>query len=71
MVSERTVADLKAKLAERDRRIKELDGAIRTFLYGGNIREGEITAKGCNCRYTLESVEALEAALASKGVSRG
>ena len=67
----RMLVEHQEAIAERDRRIAELEGAIRTFLYDGNIREGAITANGCTCKYALESVEALDAALAGKGVSRG
>lgn len=56
----------RVQLAARDARVAELTMAIRSFLYDGNIREGAITANGCTCKYALESVEALDAALAGK-----
>lgn len=49
-------SDVYGQLSERDRRIGELEGAIR-------IR----TIDGCDC----QSCEELRAALAGKGVSRG
>jgi len=66
MVSERELADLKAKLAERDRRIAELEGVLRGVQDRLQHREDirEVCYDSCpRC--------AVDAALAGKGVSRG
>lgn len=75
MVSERDLADLKVKLADRDRRIAELEAALNRVRLGyTNIIELRKLPNGRYGNLTSdeiwEVITEIDAALAGKGVSR-